>query len=323
MRGRVGVRMVDILFVKTSSLGDVIHHMPALTEARRHLPDARFSWVVEEPFAPLVRLHPAVDEVIPVASRRWRGALLRPQTWREIAAFARALHARRYDRIIDTQGLLRSALIARQAHGRRHGYNRDSIREPLASFFYDVRHAVAREPHAIERNRRLTGLALGYAPDGPIDYGLAREAIGGRQGDYGVLFHASAQRAKEWRTELWIELARTLRAQGIALVAPWGTPAERNRSEAIASAVAGIQVPERAPLDAMARLVAEANFVVGVDTGLMHLAAALGVPLVAIFVSSRPDLAGPVGRGPIAVVGRERAPPSVTEVVDALAEIRR
>jgi heptosyltransferase-1 len=329
------VRMADILFVKTSSLGDVIHHMPALTEARRHLPGARFSWVVEEQFAPLVRLHSAVDEVIPVASRRWRGALLRPETWREIAAFSRLLRARRYDEIIDTQGLLRSALIARRALGRRHGYDRNSIREPLASAFYDVRHAVARGPHAIERNRRLTGLALGYAPEGGIDYGLARAALAGADmagvargglataSNYGVLFHASARRAKEWPTDLWIALARELRTQGISLVAPWGTPAERRRSEAIAAAVAGVQVPERAPLDAVARVVAGAAFVVGVDTGLMHLAAALGVPLVAIFISSKPDLTGPLGRGPIAVVGGERALPTVAEVIGALAELRR
>src|SRR3954447_11548128 len=98
--------MADFLFIKTSSLGDVIHHMPALTEARRHRPDARFSWVVEEQYAPLVRLHPAVAEVIPVASRRWRGALASPATWREIAAFSRVLRARRYDEVIDTQGLI-------------------------------------------------------------------------------------------------------------------------------------------------------------------------------------------------------------------------
>src|SRR5262245_25421344 len=124
--------MSDILFVKTSSLGDVIHHMPALTEARRRLPGARLSWVVEEDFAPLVRHHPAVDEVIPVASRRWRRALVAPATWREARAFAQALRSRRYDEIVDTQGLLRSAVITRIAQGRRHGYDVRSIRERLA-----------------------------------------------------------------------------------------------------------------------------------------------------------------------------------------------
>src|SRR6187397_599426 len=128
--------MSDILFIKTSSLGDVIHHMPAVTDARRHRPDARIGWVVEEAFAPLVRLHRGVDSVIPVASRRWRRAPLSPVTWREIGTFKRAMREQTHETVIDAQGLLRSALIARFAHGRRHGYDSDSVRERAASWFY-------------------------------------------------------------------------------------------------------------------------------------------------------------------------------------------
>src|SRR5262245_26820806 len=116
--------MAAILFVKTSSLGDVIHHMPAVTDARRHSPQAHIAWVVEEPFAPLAALHPAVDEVIPVASRRWRRAFFRPSIWSQIGEFARKVRARTYDQVIDAQGLLRSALITRVATGERHGYDR-------------------------------------------------------------------------------------------------------------------------------------------------------------------------------------------------------
>src|SRR5215471_15379821 len=158
----LGSAITNVLFIKTSSLGDVIHHMPAIVEARRRRPDAHFAWVVEEAFAPLVRLHPAVDEVLAVASRRWRHALLRPATWREAAAFRHAVRARAYDEVIDTQGLVRSAVISLLARGRRHGYDAASVREPLASRCYDVRHRVSRGLHAIERNRILTGLALGY-----------------------------------------------------------------------------------------------------------------------------------------------------------------
>ena len=114
--------MADILFIKTSSLGDVIHHMPALTDAHRHRRDARFFWVVEEAFAPLVRLHPAVSEVIPVAMRRWRRSLWSPRTAREVAGSLGGLRTRRYDLIVDTQGLVRSAALARVAKGPRHGY---------------------------------------------------------------------------------------------------------------------------------------------------------------------------------------------------------
>jgi len=315
--------MSNILFIKTSSLGDVIHHLPALTEARRQRPDASMSWVVEEAFAPLVRLHPAVDRVIPVAARRWRGAAMASSTWADVAKFVRVLRERKYDEIIDTQGLFfKSALITRLARGRRHGYDADSIRERAASRLYDVRHQVARDLHAIARNRRLTGLALGYAPDGAPDFGLERREFTDRaERPYAILFHSTARPEKEWPEASWIALGRELTAGGKLLLLPWGTEAERVRSERLAAALVDAKVPERQPLDRMLRLVAGASFVVGVDTGLVHLAAALGVPLVAIFAGSEPGLTGPMGRGPIAIVGGRDKLPSVADVIAALGRL--
>jgi len=315
--------MTDILFVKTSSLGDVIHQLPALTEAHSHFGGARFSWIVEESFAPLVRLHPAVAEVIPVASRRWRKSLYAPATLAEVRGSLRAIRAHRYDEIVDSQGLLRSALIARAARGRRHGYGRASVREPLASSFYDIRHAVDRDLHAIERNRILTGLALGYAPEGSPDYGLDRGRLAAAGQNYAVLLHATARREKEWPEESWIALGNTLKARGVDLILPWGTDAERARGERLAAALPHAHVAERQPIDGVARLIAGASFVVGVDTGLLHLAAALGVPLVAIFAGSKPGLTGPLGAGPIAVAGDEAGPPSVGDVARAVERIAR
>lgn len=317
--------MTDILFIKTSSLGDVIHHMPAVTEARKALasarPDARLAWLVEEAFAPLVRLHPAVDDVIPVAWRRWRRSLYSPATLGEIAASLRAIRARRYDDIIDSQGLLRSGVIARLAHGRRHGYDKNSIREPLASMFYDVRYRVSRSLHAVTRNRMLSGLALGYTPQGAPDYGLDRARFAASGERYAVLLHATARPAKEWPEQNWIALGETLAAGELDVMLPWGNEAERARSERIAAKLARARVPERAPLDQVARLIAGAQFVVGVDTGLMHLAAAFGVPLVAIFSGSRSGLTGPAGSGPMTVLGAEGAPPSVDEVRKAVEKV--
>jgi heptosyltransferase-1 len=306
--------MADILFIKTSSLGDVIHHMPALTEARKARPDATFTWLVEEAFAPLVRLHPAAAQVVPVAWRRWRNSLYAPGTLGEIAGSLRAIRAPRYDLIVDSQGLLRSAIIARLAHGRRHGYDAASIREPLAAMFYDVRHSISRDLHAVQRNRILSGKALGYASQGAPDFGLDRAALAGAGKRYAVLLHATARTEKQWPEESWIALGRALGRDGIELVLPWGTEPERLRAERIAAGLTGARVPQRASLDAVARLIAGAQFVVGVDTGLLHLAAALGVPLVAIFAGSQPHLTGPVGNGPIAVLGASGAPPSVDEV---------
>jgi heptosyltransferase-1 len=315
--------MPDVLFIKTSSLGDVIHHMPAVTEARARRPDARLAWVVEEAFAPLVRLHPALDLAIPVAGRHWRQTMARPATWRSIAAFRQALRARRFDEIIDTQGLFfKSALIARYARGRRHGYDAQSIKEPAASWLYDVRHRVEWNQHAIARNRALTAQALGYAPEGPPDFGLDRAHLtGAAAAPYGILLHATARPEKQWPADNWRRLAAAL-GSDVDLVIPFGTAAERERAERIASATARAQVPAHAPLDAVARLIAGASFAVGVDTGLLHLAAALGVPLVAIFTASEPGLTGPVGSGTIEVVGGPAAAPSVAEVVAAVGRVR-
>src|SRR5215471_14372055 len=322
--------MAEILFIKTSSLGDVVHHMPAITDARRHLPDARLAWVVEEDYAPLARLHPGVDDVIPVATRRWRGSLFTLATWREVTRFRNTIRARFYQAAIDTQGLLRTAVIAKNVRGPRHGYDRASIREPLASQFYDVRHRVEWHAHAVPRNRTLCGLALGYEPKQPLDYGLDRAAIASAAmaaKPYAVLLHATAQPGKLWTNAHWVAVARGVCDRGFDVVLPWGSPAERTRSEAIAAA-AGIgqgpdRVPDRRPLDAVAALIAGASFVIGVDTGLVHVAAALGVPLVAIFIDSEPGLTGPIGTGPIAVVGGKHATPDPAEVLHALDRVVR
>ena len=313
--------MPDILFIKTSSLGDVIHQMPALTEARKRRPDARFAWAVEEAFAPLVRLHPAVSEVMPVAWRRWRKSLLHGATLREIGANMSALRARRYDTVIDTQGLLRSAMIARAARGPRHGYDSRSIREPLASLFYDERHRVSRDLHAVERNRRLIGSVLGYTPEGAPDYGLDRTRLRDTGQRTAVLLHATARPEKEWPEANWISLARSFAKRGLTPLLPWGSDNERARAQRIAAQVPDARVPERAPLDRVARLIAGGELVVGVDTGLLHLAAALGVPLVAIFSGSKPQLTAPVGSGPMRVLGTFGKAPNLADVEEAMSAL--
>lgn len=320
--------MADILFIKTSSLGDVIHHMPAVTDARRARPGDRLTWLVEEDCVPLVQLHPAVDDVIPVASRRWRReGLMSAAVLREMAAFRRTIPARRYDLVVDTQGLFRTGLMTWLAHGMRHGYDRDSIREPLASMFYDVRHAVSRDLHAIERNRLLTGLSLGYVPQGAPDYGLDRAALrDSAAAPYAVLLHATARADKEWPVAHWIGLKDTFAKYDVDLLLPWGRDDERERAVRIAQGLSekGLsraRVVDRLPLDGVAKLIAGASFVIGVDTGIMHLAAALGVPLVAIFAGSQPKLTGPVGPGPMDIVGTRGRAPSVDEVAQALVRV--
>lgn len=315
--------MSDILFIKTSSLGDVIHQMPAVTDTRRQFPHAHIAWVVEKPFAPLVRLHPAVDRVIAVASRRWRRHLWQPKSWQEAKEFAATLRASRYDLVIDTQGLMRTGIIARIARGERHGYDAASIRERAATLAYDVRHRVDRGLHAIRRNRLLTGAALGYVPEGPVEFGLEDlRWVHAVQKPVAVLLHATARAEKQWPVGHWQALATALAERGFAVVLPSGSAAESERSEQIAAGVPDAQLLDRQPLDAVAQVMAEATLVVGVDTGLLHLGAALGVPLIALFVGgSDPALTGPTGSGPIEIVTGEAVPPAPADVLAVVEKL--
>lgn len=290
-----------VLIVKTSSLGDVIHMLPAVTDAARAVPGVRFDWLVEEPFAAIPAWHPAVDKVIPIAMRRWKKNWRQGKTWREIGAARAALRATEYDLVLDAQGLLKSGLWTRQARGPKAGYDRASAREPLSAAFYDRNYTVSRSLHAVERNRRLTAAALGYAFDGQApDYGLgglaSRLPVPGvaLPERYVVGLHGTSRVDKEWPESHWVELARTLVARGTPLALPWGNPAEEARAKRIAAAVPGTLVLPRLGLDALAVIIDRADGVVGVDTGLMHLAAGLGKPGLALYTATRPALTGVV-----------------------------
>jgi heptosyltransferase-1 len=274
------------------------------------LPGAAIDWVVEEPFAGIAAMHPAVRRVIPVAVRRWRSGLWRPAVWSEMREWRRGLRAERYDAVIDTQSLLKSALVTASAFGRRHGLDRASAREVLAPMFYDVRHAVPRALHAVERNRLLTGKALGYTPRESLDYGLRVPAAG--KSAYAVLLTMTSRADKLWPDERWVELARGLRMPAML---PWGSDAERGRAQRIAAAAGGTAIPRRLRIDELASLFAGAAAVVGLDTGLTHLAAALGVPTVGIYCGSDPALTGIYGAPRAANVGTVGRAPEVAEVL--------
>ncbi len=315
-----------ILFVKTSSLGDVIHHCPAVSDAARHVRGARIDWVVEEAFADVPRMHRAVHRVIPVALRRWRRAPLRRSVRDEFAEFRRVLAEERYDRIVDTQGLLKSALIARLARGPRHGYDRGSAREGVASRLYAGRHAVPRGLHAVERNRRLSAAALDYpAPHSACDYGLRTgpDAPVAVDGPYCVLLTMSSRGDKLWAGERWVALGEALVRRGLRCVLPWGSEAERARAAGIASRLDGAVVLPALGIAQQAAQMAQAVAVVGVDTGLTHLAVALGRPTVGIYTSTEPGLTGLHGGAQVRNTGGAHAAPSVEAVLSALDAVSR
>jgi len=320
--------MPRILFVKTSSMGDVVHHSPAVSDVARAMPEAEIDWMVEAPFAGVAALHFAVRRVIPVALRRWRRELWRATVWSEMARFHRTLRGAHYDLVIDSQGLLKSALLARVVDpggARTHGYDAASARERLAARLYRTRHAVPQALHAVERNRRLAALACGYAlEEGSCDYGL--HIVGASPVEphpsYVVLLTMTSRADKLWPEGHWIALGRALAEQKLRCVLPWGDVGERARCRRIAQAIGWAKVPERMAPDELARLFRGTYGIVGVDTGLTHLAAAVGAPTVGIYCATDPALTGLYGAPRARNVGGMEGPPAMEAVMAALEDAR-
>jgi len=314
--------MPRILLIKTSSLGDVVHNLPVVSDLVAALPGVTIDWVVEEAFAAIPRLHSGVSRVLPVAQRRWRRSPWQAQVRRELRQFLRELRAGAYDFVIDTQGLFKSAWIARAARGVRHGLDRTSSREPLG-WFYDHVHHVPWGQHAVERNRQLAALALGRAVSGTAQYGIRVDGpmpagFDGRP--HAVLLHATSAANKLWPETDWIELGAALAARDLVCVLPWGTPAERERSERLASRIPRAVVPERLDIGALAPLLARASVVVGTDTGLAHLAGALGAPTLGVYCATDPAATGLHACRRARNLGGAGHPPSAKEVIAAALE---
>ena len=277
---------MKVLLVKMSSLGDLVHALPAVTEAAGR--QARFHWVAEEAFAALPARHPGVERVLPIAWRRWRKHLW--QSRRELRAFFQGLAEERYDLVMDAQGLLKSALVASCALGKEKvGFSRATAREPAAAWFYDRRIEVPKDRHAIERQRQLFAGALGYPyqKDQPLAFGPPPPASGT---DRCLFLHGASWPSKLWPEAMWVDLARRARDAGLQVALPWGNVAERGRAQRIAQA--GGATALALPLSELMEELRQARLVVGLDSGLTHLSAALGVPTLALHGSTSSALTG-------------------------------
>jgi len=287
--------MKRILLVKTSSLGDVIHNLPVVNDILQHMPDAQIDWVVEKSFADIPNLHPNVNKVMTVALRQWRKQLFKLSTWREIISTIKTLTFQRYDVIIDTQGLIKSGVITSLANGIKHGYDKKSIREPLASWFYEKKHAISYQQHAVHRNRTLVALSLGYPiPNGAPDYGIqaTSELDFALNTPYVVGLHGTSRDSKLWPTEYWIGLGTQLAEHQLNLVLPWASDAEFKRAQHIAGRLSNAIVLPKLTIAQLATVIGKAQAAIGVDTGLSHLAAALNIPTIAIYTDTNPEMTG-------------------------------
>ncbi len=280
------------LIIRPSSLGDIVHAMPIVHDLARHRPGISIDWVAEEAFAPLVSLNHGVRRVVPLALRRWRHAAFSRSTWREFGAFRRALQLERYDVVIDLQEQVKGALVAWLARGPAHGPDRASIREPLATTMYRHVHRIDPRQHLIDRCRELAGKALAYEPTGAPRFDLTPPRIDLPQPPYAVCLHVTSRFDKLWPEAHWRELIDELARRGMSVLLPWGSAEEARRSERLAGASPNARVMPRRELPELAAILAGAELVCGVDTGLTHLAAALGTPTVSLFTATDPRLAG-------------------------------
>ncbi|HGY3718333.1 TPA: lipopolysaccharide heptosyltransferase RfaC [Citrobacter gillenii] len=290
-----------VLIVKTSSMGDVLHTLPALTDAQQAIPGIQFDWVVEEGFAQIPSWHSTVDRVIPVAIRRWRKAWFSAPIKAERKTFRDTVRLQQYDVIIDAQGLVKSAaLVTRLARGIKHGMDWSTAREPLASLFYNRKHHIARQQHAVERTRELFAKSLGYTkPQSQGDYAIAQHFLNdlnANAGQYAVFLHATTRDDKHWPEANWRELIGLLNNAGIRIKLPWGAPHEEARAKRLAEGFSYVDVLPRMSLEEIASVLAGAKFVVSVDTGLSHLTAALDRPNITLYGPTDPGLIGGYGK---------------------------
>ncbi len=294
-------KSMHVLIVKTSSLGDVIHTLPAITDAAKAIPGIQFDWVVEESFSEIPSWHPSVDRIIPVAIRRWRKSIIK--TWRsgEWAEFRNSLKAGKYDLVIDAQGLLKSALLTRGLNTPVFGLDKNSAREPLAAKLYSNPVAVAKGQHAVERVRQLFAKALGYpCPEEKGHFQLAADNFSDSEGlrptePYLVFVHGTTWVDKHWPDTYWCQLAKKATDAGYIVCLPWGNDKEHERAKLVANGNPGVQVLPRMSLKGVASIIAGAEQVVAVDTGLGHLTAALEVPAVSLYGPTSPLLVGAYG----------------------------
>lgn len=311
--------MTKILIVKTSSLGDVIHNLPIVEDILAADPTAQIDWVVEENFADLVKMHPHVHQVIPVAWRRWRKRLKSRETWQEMFDFRYRLKKKHYDYVIDTQGLIKSGIITKMTNAKvKCGYSKEVAREPFAARFYNNHFLIPKNAHAIERNRWLASAALGYyANEHRLDYGIktnVSEPI--IKEPYVIFLHATSRTDKHWPNENWITLGHYMNKLGYKVVLPWGTDAEHEQALHIADNLANVYILPKLTLPDLAAVIEQTFMTVGVDTGLLHLSAAFFKMTVGIYTSSLPDLTGVYGSKTSVSLGGMGKIPTVDEVVE-------
>jgi len=284
---------MKVLLVKTSSFGDVIHTLPAVADLFSLRPEIELTWVVEESFLELPNLNQHVKSAIAVSIRRWRQSWV--ASWPEIKTFYAKLREVEYDLIIDAQGLMKSAFLAKMARGEVHGLDRESSKESASHFFYDKQYFVARDQHAIQRTRSLFAQIFGYNfEDIPLHYGITPAPLKNLRPTLFFL-HGTTWESKHWPESHWRKLALLANDNGFNVILSYGNKIEKARAERIASNIEGVKILPPKSITDLIEVMRACDGLVSVDTGLGHLANALGIPMVGLFGPTDPALTGPLG----------------------------
>lgn len=313
---------MKILLVRLSSMGDLIHTLPAITDLARHRPDVQLDWLCEAGFADIARLHPFVKNVHPMRWRQWRKQLFQAATHDEMRLLNKTLKDARYEKVLDSQGLIKSAVFARLANAPIMGLDKNSAREPLAAWFYQQTFAVKKGEDAVWRNRQLFAQVFDYEVKGVPDFGVSIPVSGSLNdlpARYVVALHATSRDSKLWHNDYWRELFVLLNQQdGVQILLPWGNETEKSRAEVLAQDLDFVHVCPKLNLLQAAYLLQQAQAVVGVDTGLLHLANAVNRPLVGIYTDSDPIKTGAQVSAWASNVGGIGQMPDVQTVLSAL-----
>lgn len=289
-----------ILFVKLSSMGDVIHALPALSDVLLTHPDCVIDWVIDQQFAQIASMHPAVGRIIITNHRIWRKKWWKLGTYRDIARLFKTIRQRQYTWVIDGQGNFKSALIACCAHGRRAGFDQFSVREPIAHWAYQEKIAVSKAQHAILRQRQLFSAILRYKL--PTDIAVfqiqtekfVQPPVSLPQ-QYWIFIPNASWETKLWPQMHWQKLIALLAPVGVTILLPWGNEAERARALRLAAKAPHVQLLPRCSLLELGFVIEHADAIVSVDTGLSHLAAALGRPVITLYGATDARLIGTCG----------------------------
>lgn len=325
---------MNILIIRVSSLGDVVHNMPIVADILRHYPDANIDWIVEEAYTSLVRLNAGVRNVIPFALRRWRKSLFSSDTHADMRRFYRALRMDAYDVVFDTQGLLKTGLVmglARIApNGKRVGLanaTEGSGYEALSRIFHTMSVPVGRHTHAVLRGRLVAAAVLDYAIDSPAAFNLRTpDALQKSVPDwlpnrpYAVFFHGTAGATKQWAPTNWVQIGHRLAVRGLPVLLAWGSAAEKQAAERLAAQMKNACVLPKLPMMEAVTLAQRAALAIGVDTGLTHIAAAYNRPTIELYCDSPRWKTQGDWSPNIINLGDQGAPPSVA-AVDAAVDV--